>query len=87
MANLTRAEAGVRSALIDVTGYHLELDLDRGAVNFETSSTVRFRCAEPGASTFLDVKPQLLHGVTLNGEEIDLTLFDGERIALTGLGA
>ncbi len=87
MANLTRAEAGVRSALIDVTGYHLELDLDRGAVNFETSSTVRFRCAEPGASTFLDVKPQLLHGVTLNGEEIDLTLFDGERIALTGLCA
>ena len=49
------------------------------------SSTVRFRCAEPGASTFLDVKPQLLHQVWLNGAEIDLSGFDGARIALTDL--
>ena len=66
MANLTRVEAGTRSALIDVTGYRLELDLDQGTATFESSSTVRFRCAEPGASTFLDVKPQLLHKVLLN---------------------
>jgi len=87
MANLTRLEAGARSALIDVTGYLLELDLDQGATTFESSSTVRFRCAEPGASTFLDVKPQLLHRATLNGVEIDRSGFDGERIALTGLAA
>jgi len=85
MANLTRVEAGTRSALIDVIGYRLELDLDRGDTTFESASRVRFRCAEPGASTFLDVKPRLLHRVTLNGVEIDLTDFDGERIALTGL--
>ena len=85
MANLTRLEAGARSALIDVTGYRLELDLDQGAKTFESSSRVRFRCAEPGASTFLDVKPQLIHLATLNGAEIDLTGFDGERIVLTGL--
>jgi aminopeptidase N len=87
MANLTRVEAGARSALIEVTGYRLELDLAESATTFESSSTVRFRCAEPGASTFLDVKPQQLHRATLNGAEIDLTGFDGERIALTGLAA
>ena len=87
MANLTRLEAGARSALIDVTGYRVELDLDQGATTFESSSTVRFRCAEAGASTFLDVKPQRLHRVTLNGVEIDVAGFDGNRIALTGLAA
>ena len=85
MANLTRVEAGTRSALIDVIGYRIELDLDRGDTTFESVSRVRFRCAEPGASTFLDVKPGLLQSVTLNGVELDLTDFDGERIALTGL--
>ena len=85
MTNLTRLEAGARSALIDVTGYRVELDLAQGATTFESSSTVRFTCAEPGASTFLDVKPQRLHRVTLNGVDLDLTGFDGERIGLTGL--
>ena len=87
MANLTRVEAGARSALIDVTGYRLELDLAQGSTTFDSSSTVRFTCAEPGVSTFLDVKPQRLHGATLNGVDIDLAGFDGERIALTGLAA
>src|SRR5665648_482021 len=85
MTNLTRLEAGARAALIDVTGYRVELDLDQGATTFESCSTVRFTCAEPGASTFLDVKPQRLHRVTLNDVEIDLAGFDGERIALTAL--
>jgi aminopeptidase N len=85
MPNLTRLEAAARSALIDVSGYRIELDLDLGPEAFESSSTVRFRCVDPGASTFLDVKPRELHRVTLNGVDIDLTGFDGERIALTGL--
>jgi aminopeptidase N len=87
MTNLTRLEAGARSALIDVTGYRVELDLAGGATTFESSSTVRFTCAEPGASTFLDVKPYLLHRITLNGVDLDLTGFDGERMALTGLAS
>src|SRR5450759_2228315 len=87
MASLTRAEAGARSALLDVTSYEVALDLDRGATTFESSSRVRFRCAEPGGSTFLDIKPHLLHRVTLNGVEIDPPGFDGERIVLTGLAA
>ena len=85
MTNLTRVEAGARSALIDVTGYRVELDLAQGAMTFESTSTVRFSCAEPGASTFLDVKPQRLHRATLNDVEINASDFDCERIALTGL--
>jgi aminopeptidase N len=85
VANLTRAEADRRSALISVAGYRLKLDLAQGATTFESSSTVSFRCSEPGASTFLDVKPQRLHRVTLNGLDIDLTTFDGERVALPSL--
>jgi aminopeptidase N len=85
MTNLTRLEAGARSALITVTGYQIDLDLAQGPTTFESSSTVRFTCVEPGASTFLDVKPDQLHRVTLNGVDLDLTGFDGERIALTGL--
>jgi len=87
MTNLTRLEAGARSALIDVTGYRVELDLTQGASEFGSSSTVRFRCAEPGAVTFLDVRPQTLHRVTLNDAELDLTGFDGERISLPALAA
>jgi aminopeptidase N len=85
MTNLTRVEAGARSALIDVTGYRVELDLAQGPTTFESSSTVSFTCAEPGASTFLDVKPQRLHRVTLNGVDLDLTGFDGDRVALNAL--
>src|SRR5665811_79052 len=85
MTNLTRVEAGARSALIDVTGYRVELDLAQGPTTFESSSTVSFTCAEPGASTFLDDKPQRLHRVTLNGVDLDLTGFDGDRVALNAL--
>lgn len=87
MANLTRSEAEARSALINVTAYRVKLDLDQGATTFESSTTVRFTCAKPGASTFLDVKPHHLHRATLNGVEIDRAGFDGQRIALTGLSA
>ena len=85
MTNLTRSEAGARSALIDVTGYRVELDLAQGPATFESCSTVRFTCAQQGASTFLDVKPYRLHRVTLNGVLVDLAGFDGERVGLTSL--
>jgi len=87
MSNLTRVEAGTRSALIAVTGYRLELDLDQGATTFESSSTIRFSCAEPGATTFLDVKPQRLHSVSLNGRQLNLADFAGERITLPALAS
>jgi aminopeptidase N len=85
MTNLTRAEAEARSALLDVTAYRIDLDLAQSATTFESSSTVRFSCAEAGGSTFLDVKPAQLHRVTLNGDEIDVSGFEGDRVTLSGL--
>ena len=54
--SLTEQEARERAALLDVDRYDLAVDLtgllDGDALRVEC--TVRFRCAVPGASTFLD---------------------------------
>src|SRR5207248_6777649 len=60
--NLSRDEAQERAALLSVDGYEVSLDL-RSAVGdpgdeprtFRSVTTVRFRCAEPGAATFADL--------------------------------
>jgi aminopeptidase N len=67
MPSLSRTEAEERAALLRVDGYHIDLDLTRGAEVFGSTVTVRFRAAVPGAATFLDVKPVALRAVTLNG--------------------
>ena len=58
--NLTQVEAAERARLLDVTGYDINLDLtDRrqaaASRTFRSVTEVRFRCAEPGASTFIEV--------------------------------
>ncbi len=57
--NLTRTDAERRAALLDVVDYAVELDLTDGGgkpgeSTFATTSTVRFRCAEPGADSWID---------------------------------
>jgi aminopeptidase N len=52
--NLTRTDAERRGRLLAVDDYAIELDLTDGGrkagdATFATTSTVRFRCAEPGA--------------------------------------
>jgi aminopeptidase N len=94
--NLTRDEARRRAALLDVDGYEVALDL-RSAVGdgpadgvrtFRSTTTVRFRCAEPGAGTFADLLAPAVRAVTLNGRSLDpAEVFDGTRIALAGLEA
>ncbi|MGW4239290.1 aminopeptidase N [Streptomyces sp. NPDC004749] len=55
---------------------------------FRSVTTIRFRCAEPGASTFADLIAPEVSAVTLNGAELDpAAVFDGSRIALAGLSA
>ncbi|MFE4827294.1 aminopeptidase N [Streptomyces sp. NPDC056672] len=55
---------------------------------FRSVTTIRFRCAQPGASTFADLIAPDVNAVTLNGTELDpATVFDGSRIALHGLRA
>ncbi len=85
MAGLTRQEAQARAALIRVTAYRVHLDLDSGDRTFESTARVRFTCAEPGASTFLDLSADTVHAVTLNGADLDPAQVTDGRLVLPGL--
>ncbi|WP_370145102.1 aminopeptidase N [Streptacidiphilus sp. EB129] len=87
MPALTRADAVARHRLLDVRSSTVDLDLTRGAEVFGSRTLIRFRCTAPGSSTFVDVKPDRLLRVTLNGAELDPAgLIDG-RLQLPGLAA
>src|SRR6476469_1772761 len=87
--NLTRDEA---AALLDVSSYTIDLDLttapEQQTKTFGSTTTIRFSCTEPGASTFADLVDAEVHEITLNGESIDpATAYADNRIALSGLAA
>ncbi|GIJ80547.1 aminopeptidase N [Micromonospora phaseoli] len=89
--NLTQVEATERARLLDVTGYDISLDLS-SAVHaadgrtFRSTTEVRFRCTEPGASTFIEVAADSVRSATLNGAPVDLADFSAEKgLTLTGL--
>ncbi|MGW2629708.1 aminopeptidase N [Streptomyces chattanoogensis] len=95
--NLSRDEAQERGRLLSVDGYDVALDV-RSAVQhgetagspatFRSLTTIRFRCAEPGAATFADLLAPSVTSVTLNGRALDpAEVFDGARIALADLAA
>ncbi|MFE3634637.1 aminopeptidase N [Streptomyces sp. NPDC059168] len=93
--NLTRDEARERAALLSVDGYEVALDL-RSAVGdggaepraFDSVTVIRFRCNEPGASSFADLVAPSVTSVTLNGKDLDPgAVFDGSRILLEDLAA
>ncbi|MFI9273845.1 aminopeptidase N [Kitasatospora sp. NPDC052896] len=90
--NLSRDEAQERARLIGVDGYEVHLDVtsapDSTATTFRSTTTIRFRCAEPGAASFADLLAPAVRSVTLNGRPLDpATVFDGARIALDELAA
>ncbi|MEU9119464.1 aminopeptidase N [Streptomyces sp. NPDC048506] len=92
--NLSRDEARERGRLLSVDAYDVALDVRSAvtqgpaAATFRSRTTIRFRCAEPGASTFADLLAPQVTSVTLNGRELDCAaVFDGTRIALDGLAA
>ncbi|WP_069772770.1 aminopeptidase N [Streptomyces sp. LUP30] len=95
--NLSRDEARERAALLSVDGYDVSLDV-RSAVGeraaeaeprtFRSVTTVRFRCNEPGASSFADLVAPSVTSVSLNGRDLDPgEVFDGSRILLEDLAA
>jgi aminopeptidase N len=94
--NLSRDEARERAALLSVDGYEVSLDL-RSAVGedsgdgprtFRSVTTIRFRCNEPGASSFADLIAPSVTSVSLNGRDLDPgEVFDGCRITLEDLAA
>ncbi|MEU7430921.1 aminopeptidase N [Streptomyces sioyaensis] len=92
--NLSRDEAQERGRLLSVDAYDVALDvrsaLAQGADadTFRSRTTIRFRCAEPGAATFADLLAPSVTAVTLNGRELDpAAVFDGTRITLDALAA
>ena len=85
MASLLRTEAERRAELLRVDRVEVELDLDRGPETFGSRTRVSFSCTEPGATTFLDVRPVELRSVTLNGQPLDAGTLDDGRLPLVGL--
>ncbi|GAB2881868.1 aminopeptidase N [Nocardioides pacificus] len=86
--NLTRDEAATRAALLDVTSYSIDLDLTTGDKTFGSTTTIRFTCSEPGATTFADLVGATIHEITLNGRSIDPeAAYADSRIRLDGLDA
>ncbi|MDQ0990930.1 aminopeptidase N [Streptomyces sp. V3I7] len=93
--NLSRDEARERAALLSVDGCDVSLDL-RSAVGdeaaeprtFRSVTTIRFRCNEPGATSFADLIAPSVTAVSLNGRDLDPgEVFDGARITLEDLAA
>ncbi|GHG93259.1 aminopeptidase N [Streptomyces lanatus] len=96
--NLSRDEARERAALLSVDGYDVSLDVrsalggndsdDGGPRTFRSVTTIRFRCNEPGATTFADLIAPSVTALSLNGKDLDPSeVFDGSRITLEDLAA
>ncbi|MEV7775869.1 aminopeptidase N [Kitasatospora sp. NPDC086791] len=90
--NLSRDEAQQRASILAVDGYRVRLDVtsapDPAAATFRSTTTVSFRCSEPGADTFLDLLAPTVRSVTLNGRALDpATAYDGARVHVEGLAA
>ncbi|WP_214109690.1 aminopeptidase N [Acrocarpospora catenulata] len=77
--NLTRDEARERARLLTVQSYAVELDLTEGEERFESITTARFTCAQPGAHTFIDLHGAHVREVVLNGVALDPGSYDDER--------
>ena len=96
--NLTRTDAAARAALLDVADYTVEIDLTDGPeggaagkpgdATFGTTTTVRFRCAEPGADSWVDLIAAEVASATLNGAPLDVAGYrEDDGIALPELAA
>ncbi len=86
--NLTRAEAVERARLLEVQRYDVSLDVTQGAETFRSVTSVRFRCTEPGASTFVELVARTVRSATLNGVPVDASgAASSGRFTLTDLAA
>ena len=88
VASLTRSEAEDRSRLLSVTRYDIDVDLTDllEGDSFRSVSTVRFTCAEPGASTFVDCAADI-ERAELNGRPLDPATASEGRLPLPDLQA
>ncbi|MFD3695971.1 aminopeptidase N [Streptomyces sp. NPDC058646] len=84
MSALTRNEAQHRAQLLDVHHYAVTLDLTGGDETFDSTTVIRFSARAAG-DTFLELKPDELRSVTLDGHPLDTASLSGNRLPLTGL--
>ena len=85
MEPLSRDEAADRSRLLRVRSYDVTLDLTRGDERFGSVARISVDCAEPGATTFLDLIADRVESVVLNGRPIDASCIGSARVTLEGL--
>ncbi|MDX6317119.1 MAG: aminopeptidase, partial [Nocardioidaceae bacterium] len=83
--NLTRDEAAERARILSVSTYDVHLDLTTSDTTFRSTTTLRFGCREPGASTFADLVDASVHEITLNGRPVDAGAYEDNRITLSDL--
>lgn len=79
MSVLTRDEAQTRAELLDVHRYTIELDLTTGDETFDSRTLIRFSARTDGDS-FVEVRPDELRSVTLDGHPLDPEALDGNRL-------
>ena len=84
--SLTREEARRRAALLRVERYDVDVDVTGLADGpaWRATSRVRFRCAEPGADTFVDCVAEV-RSATLNGVPLPAEAVAEGRIRLVDL--
>ena len=86
LGGCTEAEARERAALLDVESYAVFLDLAADPERVRSRVEIRFRCREPGAATFADLRASAVNRVTCNGLNLDPALaLSGGRLHLPGL--
>ncbi|MEU4606291.1 aminopeptidase N [Kribbella sp. NPDC023972] len=83
MPSLTVDGARTRAAALSVQSYDVDLDLTQGERTFGSTTTIRFTASS--TTTWLDVKPDELVSVTLNGTPVDVAGLTDGRLELTGL--
>jgi aminopeptidase N len=79
--SLQHTEAQARFDLLIVDGYDVRLDLASDESTFRSVTTIRF--TSHGGPTFVDLKPQAVHALRLNGEALDVDLLSRGRLPLT----
>ncbi len=85
MPSLSVDGARTRAAALSVQSYDVDLDLTQGERTFGSTTIVRFTATEP--TSWVDVKPDELLSVTLNGQPVDVAGLNDGRLELTGLQA
>ncbi|HEY3010984.1 MAG TPA: aminopeptidase N [Micromonosporaceae bacterium] len=93
MRNLRQVEAAERARLLDIAGYDIAVDLTDGVGGagertFRSTTSIRFRSVDVGATTFIEVAAERIHSAVLNGTPVDTSAWSAERgLVLTGLAA